>query len=328
MFKHIYVEEAVLEHPRTQALCARYPQAQVIPCAHYGEIFNRKNQSFRLQKKQPALILAHKQGQLVHPTPEHYGIGRPNNYYFSHLLNCPYDCRYCFLQGMYNSAHYLLFVNYEDFQLAIEEKLTGEKSTFFSGYDCDSLAMDPITHFLRSFLPFFAKYPEAELELRSKSAQVGELLRHPTLPNVVCAFTLSPDPVAKGVEHRAPALHLRLRAMERLQEKGWTLGLRFDPVIYHEGYRSTYSALFREVFQRLSLDSIHSISLGVFRMPKRLYQSVAREHPDSKLFSTKTVLEKGEISYSPELREEMLNFCLNELKKYAPDNKIHPCSGT
>ena len=37
------------------------------------------------------------------------------------MLNCIYDCNYCFLQGMFNSANYLVFVNYEDYFKEIEK---------------------------------------------------------------------------------------------------------------------------------------------------------------------------------------------------------------
>ena len=43
-------------------------------------------------------------------TPDNFTIGFKKNYYFSHMLNCIYDCKYCFLQGMYNSANYVLFI--------------------------------------------------------------------------------------------------------------------------------------------------------------------------------------------------------------------------
>ena len=39
------------------------------------------------------------------------------------MLNCLYDCRYCFLQGMYRSANYVLYVNYEDFTKDIDTLL-------------------------------------------------------------------------------------------------------------------------------------------------------------------------------------------------------------
>ena len=78
------------------------------------------------------------------------------------------------------SAHYLLFVNYEDFFIEIEKKIKQnrfEKSYFFSGYDCDSLAFDGITNFVESFLPVFEKNKNAILELRTKSTQINSILK-------------------------------------------------------------------------------------------------------------------------------------------------------
>ena len=169
MIDSIYYEEGVREHPRTQKLLEQhFPNASLIPCSHYKEVFNPSGQNFRLQKKKPALILAKNSGKLVHSVPPTYGIGGTRNFYFSHMLNCLYDCRYCFLQGMYPSAHYLLFVNYEDFFDEIkrthEEDLT-EPSWFFSGYDCDSLALESLTGFVSAALPYFADHPTAHLEL-------------------------------------------------------------------------------------------------------------------------------------------------------------------
>lgn len=50
------------------------------------------------------------------------------------MFNCIYDCRYCFLQGMYSSANYVIFVNFEDFDKEIEEVIQDNKDkkiTFF-----------------------------------------------------------------------------------------------------------------------------------------------------------------------------------------------------
>ena len=160
MYDFIYIEDAVIDNPRVLSILKRFNKATVVPCSHYGEIFNRKAQNFRLQKKKPALILAKKYNKLVLPTPPEYGIGAKHNYYFSHMLNCLYDCRYCFLQGMYRSAHHVFFVNYEDFELEISKTIESnpnETIHFFSGYDCDSLALEPVTGFTDHFLEFFRK---------------------------------------------------------------------------------------------------------------------------------------------------------------------------
>ena len=60
-----------------------------------------------------------------------------------------------------------------------------EPSWFFSGYDCDSLALESITGFADvSFLSFFAKHPNAQLELRTKSVNLKVLEMTDPLPNV------------------------------------------------------------------------------------------------------------------------------------------------
>jgi spore photoproduct lyase len=63
---------------------------------------------------------------------------------------------------MYPSAHYLLFVNYEDFYEEIEKmamQTPTEPSWFFSGYDCDSLALESLSGFAASALSFFKDHP-------------------------------------------------------------------------------------------------------------------------------------------------------------------------
>jgi spore photoproduct lyase len=122
MFSAIYIEEELRESDRVLRLLHRFPKLPHIYCERYGDVFNRKSQNFRLQKKAPALILAKKYGNKVLEAPAGYGYNQAKSYYFSHMLNCVYDCRYCFLQGMYSSANYVLFVNYEDFESAIEAK--------------------------------------------------------------------------------------------------------------------------------------------------------------------------------------------------------------
>jgi len=158
-FSAVYIERAIAEHELTQRIIARVSGTPVIVIDRYGEVFNRAGQNFRIQKRAPALILAKKHGKTVLPAPEGYGFEQGRGFYFSHMLNCLYDCRYCFLQGMYRSAHYVLFVNYEDFMAGIDaETLKHDEGTvFYSGYDCDSLAMEPISAFCERFIPFFCQ---------------------------------------------------------------------------------------------------------------------------------------------------------------------------
>ena len=264
MINTLYIEENIQHHPRTKLICDRFPKARKIICSRYGEVFNPKAQNFRLQKQQPALILAEKFQNFALEAPPGYGIGAQKNYYFSHMLNCLYDCRYCFLQGMFQSANYVLFVNYEDFQHEIKkicQASPNEAIHFFSGYDCDSLALEPVTGFAAEFLPLFTDQPNAWLELRTKSTQVRSLLESSPLARWIVAFSFTPDEIARAIEHKAPSVQRRIDAMCKLQRQGWLLGLRFDPLIYQTGYQQQYRNLFEQVFSSLDLNRLHSVSL-------------------------------------------------------------------
>jgi spore photoproduct lyase len=328
MIETIYIEENIVQHPRVIEIMTRFPQARKIICGRYGEVFNPKAQNFRLQKQKPALILAEKYKNFTMPVPLGYGIGASRNFYFSHMLNCLYDCRYCFLQGMYQSANYVLFINYEDFQDEIKQRCAEtptEAVHFFSGYDCDSLALEPVTGFAEQFLPIFEAIPNAWLELRTKSTQVRSLLSREAFPRCIVAFSLNPDEIATKVEAKAPSLERRLDALLKLQAHGWQIGLRFDPMIYQLGYQQQYQHLFEQVFSVIKLESLHSVSLGAFRLPEKYFKKVHKLFPDEKLFVSPLENNQGMISYKEALEQEMTNFCTEQLLRYIPKELFFPC---
>lgn len=328
MIPLIYIEHGVSEHPATLSICRRFPQAQQIPIERYNEVFNRKAQNFRLQKKRPALILAHKQDGFVLPAPAGYGIGMTHNFYMSHMLNCVYDCRYCFLQGMYRSAHYVLFVNFEDFRTAMAQTLAANSTgdiCFFSGYDCDSLALEPVSGYIEDLLPFFEEHPHAWLELRTKSTQIRTLLKRPALSNVIAAFSFTPDAIAGAIEHKVPAVERRIDAMKKLAGCGWPIGLRFDPLIYDSDYRRHYAGLFADIFRHIRPGQLHSVSLGPFRLPQPFFRSIRRLYPDEPLLAGQFSERNGLISYPDAIEQEMRIFCTEELLRYVPESVLFPC---
>jgi spore photoproduct lyase len=328
MVRTIYIENDIRDHPRTLGIQQRFPNATRIYCDRYTEVFNRKAQNFRLQKKQPALILARKFKNHVLPTPVGYGLGAKRNYYFSHMLNCIYDCRYCFLQGMFRSAHYVLFVNYEDYIDAINEVVhrnNNESLCFFSGYDCDSLAMEPVTRFSEYFLPFFENYPTALLEIRTKSTQIRSLLAHKPVNNCIVAYSFTPPNIAMALEHKTPTIENRITAITRLQEKGWLIGLRFDPIIFDDNYKINYANLFKSIFNRIDLARVHSVSLGSFRLPKDYYRKIRQLYPEELLFSSPLEEINGLMTYTEALQSELLGYCTDKILAYIPHDKFFPC---
>jgi spore photoproduct lyase len=323
----IYVEDEVADHWRTHEILARLPDAVRIPCGRYQEVFERENQDFRLQKRRPSLILGRAEPAVVEEAPPGYHLGGRRNFRFAHMLNCIYDCRFCFLQGMNRSAHYVIFVNYEDFMEAIDAKLAEapeEDTWFFPGVDCDTLAFEPVTRFARSFLPFFADRPRARVELRTKSTQIKSLLDHEPLPNCVVAFSMTPPEISRRLEHQTPTVERRLAAAARLQEAGWPVGLRFDPLIWDDDFRGLYGAFFDEVFATLDGARLHSVSLGPFRLPHDWWRRVVGLYPEEPLFRGGLEERDGSVGFLREAEAEMKAYCEGVLRERVAEEAFFP----
>lgn len=323
----IYVENAIREDERTVNIIRRFPKSRVINIERYTEVFNPKAQNFRAQKNNPALILASRHGNLVLPAPPDYNIGGQHNYYFSHMMNCIYDCRYCFLQGMYASANYVVFVNYDDFFSSIETtaKQHSAPSWFFSGYDCDSLALEPVTEFVDETLKFFASKPTAFLELRTKSTQIRSLLKHRPLTNCVVAYSFTPSAIQKAVEHKTPSVEKRIQALEKLQSQGWKIGLRFDPLIRAQNFRELYTEMFDNIFNRLDCDSIHSVSLGPFRLPRPFFKKLINLYPDEPMLADRFENRENMVSYPAQEESDMINWCSEQILENVSADQFFPC---
>lgn len=318
----VYLEQEIQSHPRIEKILAKLKPQRIILCESYQEIFNRKGQSFRLQKNVPSIILAKKRGKLLHEIPKEYGIGGDQNYYFSHLLNCPFDCQYCFLQGLYPSANFVHFINYEDFQLEMTQTIQ-TNTYFFSGYDADSLAMEATTSFFQEFYPFFFSHQGAYLELRTKSLFIKPLLNVEAISNVIVAYTLSPEKVCQEIELKAPPLHKRLDAITALQKKGWLIGLRFDPIMNIEGFEKEYRLFFEQVFQKINLELVHSVTLGSFRLPKPYFKQLQKNMLSKHLLAPLQLDQESHFSY--QRKDEMLSFCRSQILKWIPSNQLFVC---
>ena len=68
------------------------------------------------------------------------------------------------------------------------------------------------------------------MELRTKSIQIQALLDREPAERVVAAFSMTPEPISRLLEIQVPPLNHRIEAMMKLQDRGWKLGLRFDPL--------------------------------------------------------------------------------------------------
>ncbi len=307
-FRHIYVERDVLRHPVTADILSKLPNASVIPIEHYKDVFNRGKQDLTLQETEPSLILAKNNGTLFYPgAPVCQSFGEEHFMYTSCVMNCLYDCDYCYLQGMYPGRNVVVFVNLEDYFKELDTLLAKHPVYLCCSYDSDLTALHGLLPHAKAFCDYTAAHPELRLELRTKSAALPFIKKLPAVQNIVMAFTLSPEEIIRRYEHYTPTLQARLRTAKEAAAQGFSLRLCFDPILDVPNASVLYSTLVDDVFAILSPEEITDISLGVFRLSKDYLKQLKRAKPYCSVSHYPYKLTDGVCHYRTERCDELLS---------------------
>lgn len=326
-FSHIYIEEEALNYPAVQKIFDSLSGRSQSPVLirKYQEVFQRSHQEFSIQKNSPSLILAVKHGTFLYPgAPVCQNFGNSNFYYTSFIMNCLFDCEYCYLQGMYPSAHIVLFVNLEDYLDEIRKMLMQHPVYLCISYDTDLLALEGLTGFLSRYLEFAADYPQLTTELRTKSAghfHFPDCLAPDVKSRFILAYTLSPASVIERFEHKTASLNSRLGAIRFMYEEGFPIRLCFDPLLRIPDFSETYRQFFQEVRAALSGIPIRDASLGVFRISDGYLKLMRKQRPDSALLQYPFENENHVCHYGSRGRE-MIQFAKEQLSGWIPPERI------
>ncbi len=301
MFSRILVEKEVLGFPQTQFILDRFKNIPVKEIDQIDDIFGRVKKPYLQKREDLQLFLGKKRGTKIKLAPDAYGLAGEPHYYFIHAYNCIYECEYCYLQGHFHSPDIVLFLNHDEIGSEIEKEIQsheGRPIWFHAGEFSDSLALTHLTGELPFYFNLFKKYPQAKLELRTKSANIKELLKLDPLPNIITSFSLSPAHRIKNTDLKTPSLKGRLAAMKSLAEKGHRLGIHFDPVIHEDNFEACYQELIKEICDSIPLDSIQYISIGVVRFTNNVFHQVKKNYPQSELLAAEfTSSFDGKVRY-------------------------------
>ena len=332
MFQKIFIEKGLAAHPRTKAITKFFPRALQISVGKYTDIFGQVKKPYLQKRSNLNLFIAQKKGKTVKLAPPAYGLNTAQtpHYYFTQAFNCIYECEYCYLQGYFSSPDIVLFINFEDMAYEMETILKQhpkKKVWFHSGEFTDSLALSHLTGEVEFFHQLFKKNSRAYGEFRTKSANIRSLLKLKALENLITTFSMSPQIQIQKYDHKTASLSQRLKAIEALHEKGFPLGLHFDPIIPYETYLEDYKALFKTITERVPLNKFHYISLGVVRYSQKTFLDVKRNYPGSSLLGFEMIKsEDKKIKIIKPLRKKILQSLRKEiLKQGVHSEKVYLC---
>lgn len=322
-FSHIYVEKSVWNHTRTQKILAKFPSAEIIGIDHYKDVFCRSRQSHQLQHCTQKLILAARQGKLLYEgAPVCQSFGNQYFYYVSCTMNCVFDCAYCYLKGMYPSANIVVFVNLEDIFAEAAQMLKKHPLYLCVSYDTDLLALEQMIGYAQEWCAFAAKHENLRIEIRTKCANRTYVQNVTPVPEVIYAFTLSPQAVIEAFEHHTPSLTERLSCAADLIQAGCPVRLCFDPMIYIPDWKQHYKAMLEQVCRMVDLAKIVDVSVGTFRISQDYLKNMRKQEPDCAVIWFPFQQENGYCHYPNDLMEQMECFLTEQLEEKISREKI------
>ena len=320
----IYIEKKLHSNPIAQHITSKFPWSEVLEIDNYKNIFD-KNLGGTIEK---SIVIAWVNNAVLE-APDWYG--HPGKWYFlKNSLNCVYDCKYCYLKGAFKNEMQVFFVNYDEMQLQILEKIkevrinSKENIRFYTSDYSDNLATDNFTQFTSVFFPFFDSLKNVKAEIRTKSINIGNILKLDPSKNIEIAFSLNPSEVIEKYELKTPLLEMRLKAINTLIDAWWQVGIRFLPLLEIENYKEIYRQFLAEVIKKIDFSKISSVFIGGLLYTKEDYNKILKKEPYLdvlyKLEDTKDgfMREKREVRdffyelFDSFIQEQKCNRCLDE----------------
>jgi len=323
-FEHIYIEESIKDNDYVKEILGHFKNSKIVIINHYKDVFNRSKQDYMIQHNSQNLILASKKGNLVYKGASVcQSFNNKYFYYTSCIMNCLYDCEYCYLKGMYPSANMVVFINIEDVFRQVEELLSKHSVYICVSYDTDLIAVESIFGMVKKWCNFAKSHDNLIIEVRTKCANKHIWDRLEPLENVIYAFTLSPKYVVESFEHRTSSLEKRIECISYLQEKGYKLRLCFDPMIYCNNWQYEYDSMLNDIYKKIDIDkNVIDISVGSFRISKDYLKKMRKNEKESIVVQFPYENINGVYQYPDKLMNSMESFLIKKLKEKVPQDKI------
>lgn len=197
--------------------------------------------------------------------------------------------------------------------------------------------MEHLTRAGQEFIPWFGNTDNVYLFMLTKSDNVDSILDLPHNGHTILTWSMNNAAVSRKYEIGAPPLERRLEAARKVQNYGYPIRIRLDPIVPFNGWREGYLDTIKQIFSQISPERV---TLGTLRFEEGLYNmrnSIFKSGPDlpsllekmTPMFPPKKIdgLKKrkvGKYSFSEAQRVEIFKFAIEEIRKYS-DRRIALC---
>lgn len=321
--KIVYVESKIINNLNTNYILSKLKPALVIEIENYKEILNQPNSNWIFEKKHQKIVLAQKTSDFIYKASTLPCNYKRLNYYYNLLaINCFYMCDYCYLQGMYNNPHIVMFVNNRDF-IEQTKKLVEERSGIYLAisYDTDIVLLENYYPYCTEWIDFANKTNGLEIEIRTKSSNLSFIHNFKApVTNTIISFTILPEEIKKNFESISSPISSRITALQETIELGWKVVLCLDPIIKIENYKSIYLEFLSSLFRQINYKALYGVNVGLFRMNHKFFKRIQKTKKNSELYCYNYYKYADIISYNPKETEELLNPILQFIEEHKISN--------
>ncbi len=260
------------------------------------------------------------------------GNACPNYWHFSPYGFCPYGCKYCYLagtQGVKFSPSVKIYVNLPEMLGEIDRvsRRQGRPTAFYLGKLQDALALDPLTAYSTTLVPFFAEHSLARLTLLTKSAHVDRLLDLEHREHSILSWSVNPPEVSAMFEENVPSIDERLEAMRRVAERGYPVRAIMMPIIPIEGWEDCYVAFTKRLLEAVPIRRLTLGGICIYRGARDLMErKMGMRNAVSQLIGRASPMAgDGRARYSRNLRHEVYSLIIASARRLRPDLEIALC---
>ena len=324
--KAIYYEKEITNYPLGKELMEKYKDVPKVEIENHNNIEEmRKNPNTEFANMKKNLIIG------VRKTHKFVENHKTSDYLVPYTSSgCTAACMYCYLVCNYNKCAYLrLFVNRE--QMLDKIIKTSEKSekelTFEIGSNSDLILENTITNNLVWTIENFKDTTKGKLTFPTKFDMVEPILPLNHNGKITIRMSVNPEEIINRVEFGTSRLDGRIKAINKLKEAGYKIGILIAPVILVDNWKELYSQLIEKLSQELSpkvkKEAFFEI---IFMTYSYIHTKINKEaFPNSINLYNKDMMTgrgKGKYWYKNNIRLDAEQFLREQMNKYFPNNKI------
>ena len=324
--KAIYFEKEIVNYPLGIQLMEQYKEIPKVEIENHNNIEEmRKKQNSEFVNMKSNLIIGVRK---THKFVENY---KTSDYLVPYTSSgCTAMCMYCYLVCNYNKCAYLrLFVNREQMLEKIIKvaKQSEKQLTFEIGSNSDLILENTITNNLEWTIPNFANNNRGYLTFPTKFDMVEPILNLDHKGRVIVRMSVNPENIIRRVEFGTSDLENRVKAINKLQEAGYKVGILIAPIIFVDNWKEEYENLLIFLKENLSTAVKKSAFFElIFMTYSYVHKMINKEaFPNAINLFDETKMTgrgKGKYMYKPQIREEGKRFFLEKMKQYFPNNEI------